>query len=84
MTSDSTVFIVDDDEDMRRSISRIVSSVGMRATCFESPEDFLSQHDTAAPGCAVLDVRMPGMSGFELFDRLCSQRHKMPVIFISA
>ena len=60
-----TVFIVDDDVDVRRAVSLLVSSVGLAMEAFGSAQEFLDKYDPCKPGCLVLDVRMPGISGLE-------------------
>src|SRR5208283_3982884 len=61
-----TVFIVDDARQVRMALSCILESVGCRVRSFDSAESFLKDHDAAVPGCLLLDVCMPGMSGLEL------------------
>ena len=80
----ATVFIVDDDEDVRNSISGLVRSVNLDAEQFESGQDFLNNYPHDRPGCLVLDVRMPGMTGLELQNRLNDQDRRIPVIMLSA
>ncbi|TET72598.1 MAG: response regulator, partial [Candidatus Aminicenantes bacterium] len=63
MKSDPMVFIVDDDESVRKSIARLVKSIGLNAETFPSPQSFLDREPYDGPCCLVLDVRMPGMSG---------------------
>jgi FixJ family two-component response regulator len=79
----ATVFVVDDDIAVRSALKLLLQSVHLRATCFESATDFLAQFDPRAAGCAVLDVRMPGMSGLELQDELNRRGAMLPVIFIT-
>ncbi len=84
MTStDSTVFIVDDDRDVREFLERLVTSKGMRAATFESAQAFLDAYDPASPGCLVLDISMPGMSGLELQEELAKRRMPIPVIILT-
>ncbi len=64
------VFIVDDDEAVRNSLRLLVRSVGLPASTANSAQGFLESYDSAHPGCLVLDVRMPGMSGIELQQQL--------------
>lgn len=78
-----TVFIVDDDEAVRDSLRMLMRSVGLNVVCYESAQVFLEQADLNAPGCLVLDIRMPGMSGMELAQRLREQSSLMPIIFIT-
>jgi two-component system, LuxR family, response regulator FixJ len=78
-----TVFIVDDDEAVRSALRLLMKSAGHAATCFESAQDFLARYSAQQPGCLVLDVRMPGMSGMELQHELNSRGAIIPVIFIS-
>jgi two-component system response regulator FixJ len=84
MTSDSTVFVVDDDELARRSVCALVASRGCRAVAFSSAEAFLATYDVNQPGCLVTDVRMLGMDGLELQERLRSLNVRIPVIVITA
>lgn len=83
MTGEPTVFVVDDDEAMRDSLQWLLRSVGLAVDCFASAEAFLAAYDPRRPGCLVLDVRMPGMSGLELQQRLADQGSALPVIVIT-
>ena len=78
-----TVFIVDDDEAMRDALDTLIRSVGMRTSLHASADEFLAAYDPEQPGCLVLDVRMPGMSGLDLQDALAEQGIKLPVIIIT-
>jgi two-component system response regulator FixJ len=78
------VFVIDDDESVCRSLRRLMKSVGLNVRTFTSAEDFLNQGYQNVPGCLVLDVKMPGMSGLELQKRLVDFGSKMPIIFMSA
>jgi FixJ family two-component response regulator len=78
-----TVFIVDDDEAVRGSLRLLIKSVGLLATALGSAREFLEVYDPAQPGCLILDVRMPQMSGLELQDQLNRQGAVIPVIFIT-
>lgn len=77
------VYIVDDQDVVRRSLARLVESVGMSASAFASPAEFLEAYDSDTPGCLVLDVRLPGMSGIDLQEKLISEGSVHPVILIS-
>jgi two-component system, LuxR family, response regulator FixJ len=77
------VFIVDDDEAVRSSLRLLLKSVGLVPTALDSAREFLKGYDPAQPGCLVLDVRMPGMSGLELQEHLNMQGAVIPVIFIT-
>lgn len=79
----STVFVVDDDESVRSSLRFLLTSVGLESRAFASASEFLEHYDTAQPGCLVLDVRMPGMSGLELQQQLNLRGAIIPVIFIT-
>ena len=81
---DSTVFVVDDNASMRNALVRLIRSAGLRVAAFSSAEEFLRRNQPDAPGCLVLDVRMPGMSGPELQRELITHQHKLPIIFITA
>jgi two-component system, LuxR family, response regulator FixJ len=77
------VFVVDDDEAVRNSLRLLVKSVGLMATALPSAQEFLATYDPLQPGCLVLDVRMPGMSGLELQQQLNLRGAVIPVIFIT-
>jgi FixJ family two-component response regulator len=78
------VYIVDDDPDMRDSLRWLMKTVGLHAETFSSATDFLRDFVSAGPGCVILDVRMPGISGLDLFEELVARGEGMPVIFITA
>ena len=81
--SDAIIFVVDDDAAMRRSLAYLFDSAGWQVETFESARDFLQRHDGHAPGCLLLDVRMPLMSGLELQQELSRHAITLPVIFLS-
>jgi FixJ family two-component response regulator len=78
-----TVFIVDDDPSFRDSLQFLLGSVGLEVRVFSSARDFLDGTDPKAPGCLLLDVRMPEMSGLDLQDALAKAGISLPIIFIS-
>ncbi|MGH8628527.1 MAG: response regulator transcription factor [Gammaproteobacteria bacterium] len=82
--AEQTVFIVDDDEDVRASLVWLFESAGLAVRSFASAEVFLASREWQRPGCLVLDLRMPGMDGAALFERLQEQGRALPVIFLSA
>jgi two-component system, LuxR family, response regulator FixJ len=77
------VFIVDDDEAVRGALRLLLKSVGLAAVAFSTAQEFLAAYAPSQPGCLVLDVRMPEMSGLELQQRLNIRGAVIPVIFIS-
>jgi two-component system, LuxR family, response regulator FixJ len=77
------VFVVDDDDAVRGSLRLLLKSVGLAAQPFGSAQDFLEHYSPDQPGCLVLDVRMPGMSGLELQQQLNVRGAVIPVIFIT-
>ena len=77
------VFIVDDDASVRRSIQDLLSSVALRSEAFATPQEFLDSTRTDCPGCLVLDVRLPGMSGLDFQRALAEAGVSLPVIFIT-
>ncbi len=79
-----TVYIVDDDSDMREAITDLVESVGLRAESFASGEEFLRRRRTADPSCLVLDVRLPQISGLDFQRQLADTDIQIPIIFITA
>lgn len=80
---DQFVYIVDDDEALRDSLVWLLESSGYRVLAYDSAEEFLQVYVPAMTGCLVLDVRMPGMSGLELFEELRARHCTLPVIFIT-
>ena len=78
-----TVFIVDDDDEVRDSLEDLVDSVGLRAEIFASAQEFLAAYDPLRAGCLVLDIRMPGMSGLELQEKLGERQAVLPIIFVT-
>jgi two-component system response regulator FixJ len=78
-----TVFVVDDDRAMRESLSWLLDSVGLHVRSYATAADFLADHDPAQPGCLVLDVRMPGMSGLDLQAELARRGVELPTIVIT-
>jgi FixJ family two-component response regulator len=78
------VVVVDDDISVRKSLPRLIRSVGLDAGTFASAEEFLDSLRLRKPDCLILDVHLPGMSGVELLRHLESHRHNVPVIFITA
>jgi FixJ family two-component response regulator len=78
------VAIVDDDELFRRSVERVVGSAGFRVETFGSAEDFLDRGNLDGTACAILDMRLPGLNGFDLQRRLISRRRPIPIVFVSA
>lgn len=84
MSSEPTVFVVDDDEDARDSVCVLVRSMGIRAEPFASAEEFIAGYAEGRPGCLVTDVRMAGMSGIELQEQLIERKIAIPVIVLTA
>ncbi|HTL21575.1 MAG TPA: response regulator transcription factor [Steroidobacteraceae bacterium] len=78
-----TVFVVDDDEGVRNSLRFLLKSVGLNTRALASAGEFLEEYKHNQPGCLVLDVRMPGMSGIELQQQLNLRGATLPVIFIT-
>jgi len=79
-----TVFVVDDDPGVGDSIRILLRSVGLPSEAFRSGNEFLEAYDPERPGCLVLDVRMPGMSGIDLQARLQEMESTLPIIFVTA
>jgi two-component system, LuxR family, response regulator FixJ len=80
----SVVFIVDDDPAVRESMGLLMASAGLASCGFPSARDFLAAYEPEVPGCLVLDLRMPGMSGIELQEELDRRGATLPVIFLTA
>lgn len=83
-TDSPLIAIVDDDELFRRSIQRLVRAAGFRVETFGSAEDFLERADLDQTACAILDMKLPGMNGLDLQQRLITRPTPMPIVFVSA
>jgi len=77
------VYVVDDDEAMRRSLAMLLFSQGLAVQGFESGEDFLAAVEPQQTGCVILDLRLGGMSGLQVFEALCAARSPLVVLFLS-
>jgi FixJ family two-component response regulator len=78
------VFVVDDEAAIREALASLIGSVGLRVECFASPQEFLRRRNSDSPSCLVLDVRMPGLSGFDLQRELVRAERQIPIIYITA
>jgi FixJ family two-component response regulator len=83
LSVEPTVFVIDDDKAVRLAIKNVLESVGLRAEAFASPREFLKSEGADAPGCLVLDVRLPGASGLEFQNELAAAKVEIPIIFIT-
>lgn len=83
VTAEPIVYVVDDDDAMRGSLKWLIESVGLRVETFGSADEFLSCYYPGRPGCLLLDVRMPGMSGLDLQEYLANRHIQLPVIIIT-
>ena len=81
--ADATVFVVDDDESIREALKSLISSVGLQVATFASAREFLQSRTPDVPGCLVLDVRLPGLSGLDLQSELAKANIATPIIFIT-
>ncbi len=79
----ASVFVVDDDPSVRKSLTRVIESAGYTVEAFASARDFLKVAPTSGPCCLVLDVRMPGITGLDLQKTLARAVHRIPVVFIT-
>jgi len=80
----SVVFVVDDDPSVRRAIKLLLESIGLEVELFGSAQEFLPRGPTKGPGCLILDVRLPGVSGLDFQRQLNEAKINIPIIFISA
>jgi len=83
MSKPSTVFIVDDDQEVRNALQLLMESVGLPSEAFSSAQVFLGQFDINRSGCIIVDVRMPGMSGLDLQAHLTAEKLHPPIIIIT-
>ena len=79
-----TVYVVDDDESIRRALKRLLRSMGYHAVTFDSAEEFMETTSCRGEGCLVLDIRLPGMTGLDLQEKLTASGAKYAVIFMTA
>jgi FixJ family two-component response regulator len=82
-TTTVTVHVIDDDESWRKSMGRLLSAAGYRTVLYESAGRFLETADFEAPGCILLDMRMPETTGLQLQQRLAEMQHALPIVFLS-
>lgn len=80
---DATIFVVDDDDAMSKSICWLIESVGLNVKTYSSAKEFLEHYPAKQHGCLILDVRMPGMSGLELQETLKEKNIELPIIFVT-
>lgn len=78
-----TVYVVDDDEAVRDSVQWLLEGKGFRVRCFDSAESFLSRYDAREIACLIVDIRMGGMTGLELQNRLIEAKSPLPIVFIT-
>ena len=78
-----TVYVVDDDEAVRDSLQWLLEGKDYRVRCFDSAESFLSRYDPREVACLIVDIRMGGMTGLELQDRLVERKSPLPIVFIT-
>ena len=83
MTPEPTVFVVDDDRAVRRFLCGLIASVDLRVEAYASAREFLDAYEPGRPGCLLLDIRMPGMSGLELQKELAERAIGLPVIILT-
>lgn len=83
MTSSPTIFVIDDNPSVRKSIARLIRSAGMQAETFASASEFLERVPGDQPGCLVLDVKMPGFDGMDLQEHLARRPYAPPIIFVT-
>ena len=81
--TEQIIYVVDDDEAMRDSMTWLLEGEGYKVACFEAAEAFLKTRHDAMRGCLILDVRMPEMSGLELHEKLDALGSQLPIIFIT-
>ncbi|HWE24520.1 MAG TPA: response regulator transcription factor [Myxococcales bacterium] len=83
LESDATVFVIDDDAAVREAVSALIRSAGLKAQAFASAQEFLARPPPNVPGCLVLDVRLPGLTGLDLQSRMAALHLDIPIVFIT-
>jgi FixJ family two-component response regulator len=81
--TEAVVHVIDDDASWRASMQRLMSAAGYEVALYESAELFLETANHEIPGCILLDLRMPGLTGMQLQQRLGEMRHTLPIVFLS-
>jgi FixJ family two-component response regulator len=79
----ATVYVVDDDADLRKALQRLLESAGLQVAGFASAQEFLAAHDRHAAGCLVLDLSMPGLNGLQLQRELEQMASPLPIVFLT-
>lgn len=79
----ATVFVIDDDADVRGSIEGLLKSAGLRSKSFETAEQFLEEEPSGGPGCLIVDVSLPGISGLEFQEKMRKAGRQIPIVFIT-
>lgn len=83
MSEQALVHIIEDDEFLSKALARLLSASGYRALTYSSANDFLAQLATLEPGCILLDMNLPGLSGMQLHQQLIQQENRMPLIYLT-
>ena len=81
--SSGTVFVIDDDANVRASLQGLLKSAGLRSECFETAEQFLEREASDGPSCLILDVSLPGISGLDFQQKMRTSGRNIPIIFIT-
>jgi two-component system response regulator FixJ len=84
MATERTVYVLDDDQAVRRSLERLLSSANFEPVTFDRPETFLTAAKDLKTGCILLDVRLPGMSGLEVQEQLHEMKNDLPIVVMTA
>jgi FixJ family two-component response regulator len=79
----ATVFVIDDDTNVRASLQGLLKSAGLRSKSFETAEQFLEEEPCSGPSCLILDVSLPGISGLEFQERMRKTGRQIPIVFIT-
>lgn len=83
VSGEFVTFVVDDDRSVLKSLSRLLRTKGYEVRAYQTGREFLNQHDPDVPGCAILDLSLPGMSGLEIQQELAATHANRPVVFLS-
>jgi len=82
-TAGFSVFLIDDDPGVLKALTRLLQTAGYKTKAFSSSEAFLDEHDPSVPGCAVLDLTMPGLDGLEVQQKLAGKATRRPIVFLT-